>query len=67
MKCYPAFVGIVILLLAVLACRPVFAIGWTELIILLVVIAILLGPILLKVYRAVDKIRKADDSEGKKK
>ena len=56
-----------ILVLSLLACRPIFAIGWTELIILLVIIVFLLGPFLLKVYRAFDKIRKADKSEEKKK
>lgn len=40
------------LLLGLLACRPVFAIGWGELVILFVVIAFLLGPILLKFTRA---------------
>lgn len=38
--------------LGLLACRPVFAIGWGELVILFVVIAFLLGPILLKLARA---------------
>lgn len=40
------------LILSLLACRPVFAIGWGELVILFVVIAFLLGPILLKLARA---------------
>ncbi len=38
-----------ILLLSLLACRPVFAIGWTELLILIVLIIFLLGPVLLRV------------------
>ena len=67
MKRYPPFVGIVTIWLVLLACRPVFAIGWTELIILLVIILFLLGPFLLKAYRAFDKIQKAGKAEEKKK
>ena len=40
------------LVLGLLACRPVFAIGWSELVILFLVIAFLLGPLLLKLARA---------------
>lgn len=40
------------LILSLLACRPVFAIGWGELVILFVVIAFLLGPVLWKFARA---------------
>ena len=39
------------LVLGLLACRPVFAIGWGELLILFLVIAFLLGPLLLKLAR----------------
>lgn len=53
--------------LSLLACRPVFAIGWTELIILVVIILILFGPFLLKVYRAIDKVRKIENGEDKNK
>ncbi len=56
-----------ILLLSLLACRPVFAIGWTELLILIVLIIFLLGPVLLRVYRAFDKVRKASIAEDEKK
>ena len=51
--------------LSLLACRPVFAIGWTELIILLVLIVFLLGPYLLKLYRTFDKIKKNGKDEEK--
>jgi len=65
---YPQFLAtITIFLLSMLSCRPVFAIGWEELIILLVITVFLLGPVLLKVYRTFDRIRKADNSEEKKK
>ena len=40
------------LILSLLACRPVFAIGWGELVILFLVIAFLLGPFLMKFMRA---------------
>ena len=59
MKHYPASISIVIIWLALLSFRPVFAIGWPELVILLVIITILLGPVLLRIYRVLDKIRKA--------
>jgi hypothetical protein len=56
------------LLLAGLACRPVFAIGWSELLILLVIIAVLLGPLMLRVYRTLEALRKNQDKpENKKK
>jgi hypothetical protein len=58
--------GLVVLLLSVLACRPVFAIGWTELLILIVIIAVLLGPVLMRVYRLFEKIRNAEDDAKKK-
>lgn len=61
-----AIVSAVILLLCLLACRPVFAIGWTELLILFVIIIVLLWPFLLRVYRAFSKIRKLEEIEDKK-
>ena len=61
----PKSIRLIVLLLSLLACRPVFAIGWTELIILVIIIAFLLGPYLLKVYRMYDKIKKAGKEEEK--
>lgn len=58
-------IAIVIIWLALLACRPIFAIGWTELIILLIIIIFLLGPYLLRLYRTLDKIKKASEDEEK--
>ncbi len=40
------------LALSLLACRPVFAIGWSELVILLVLIIFLFGPILFRLARS---------------
>jgi hypothetical protein len=65
MKYYPTLIGIVAIWLALLACRPVFAIGWTELIILVIIIIFLLGPYLLRLYRTYDKIKKASQNEEK--
>ena len=65
MKRNPTIIGIVTMWLALLACRPVFAIGWTELIILTIIIVFLLGPYLLKLYRTYDKIKKASQDEEK--
>jgi len=62
---YLKLARLIALLLSLLACRPVFAIGWTELIILVIIIAFLLGPYLLKVYRTFDKIKKASQDEEK--
>ncbi|RJP51309.1 MAG: hypothetical protein C4583_09055 [Anaerolineaceae bacterium] len=47
------------LALGLLACRPVFAIGWGELVILFLIIAFLLGPLLLKLARAWDAYQKS--------
>ena len=51
MRRSPILAGAAGLLLGLLACRPVFAIGWGELVILFVVIAFLLGPILFRFLR----------------
>jgi Flp pilus assembly protein TadB len=55
------------LLLAALACRPVFAIGWSEFLILVALIAVLLGPLLLRIYRTLETLRKAQDKTTDKK
>jgi hypothetical protein len=60
-------VGLIALLLSLLSCRPVIAIGWPELVVLIVIIAILLGPLLFRLYRFLDKVRKVGQSEEKKK
>jgi hypothetical protein len=48
----PILAGAAGLLFGLLACRPVFAIGWGELAILFLLVAFLLGPVLLKFARA---------------
>lgn len=64
---FPKFAGLIVLFLSLLSCRPIIAIGWPELIILTVLIVILLGPLLFRLYRFVDKIQKASQAESKKK
>ena len=47
-----------VLLFSVLACRPVIAIGWEELLLLFIVIGLLLGPFLYRLFRRIEKFRK---------
>ena len=67
MKDFPKFAGFVALLLCLLSCEPVIAIGWPELLILLVLIFVLLGPLMFRLYRFLDKVQKATKAEEKKK
>jgi hypothetical protein len=54
-------------MLSFLACRPIIAIGWPELILLVILIGVLLGPLMFRLYRFLDKVRKVSQSEEKKK
>lgn len=54
------------LVLALLACRPVIAIGWGELLILFLLVVFLAGPFLLRIWRAWDAIRGAQNDKEKK-
>ena len=56
-----------VLLLAACACRPVVAIGWGELLILLAIIAALMGPLLLRIYRTLEALRKSQGKPGNSK
>lgn len=67
MKPLPVVLAILSLGLALLSCRPVVAIGWQELIVLIVLIAVLLGPLLYRLYRFLDKVQKFSQAEEKKK
>jgi hypothetical protein len=67
MKAFPKFAGVIALLLSILSCEPVIAIGWPELLILLVLIFVLLGPLMFRLYRFIDKVQKASKAEEKKK
>ena len=67
MKRISTSIASLVLCLALLSCRPVIAIGWPELIILTLLIAILLGPVLFRLYRFLDKVQKANQADEKKK
>jgi len=67
MKHHPVFFAMLSLGLMTLACRPIVAIGWPELIVLVVLIAFLLGPLLFRLYRFLDKVQRYNQAEGKKK
>jgi hypothetical protein len=67
MKRIPAFLGFFSIVITMLACRPIIAVGWPELIILVILIGVLLGPLMFRFYRFLDKIRKFNQAEEKKK
>ena len=67
MRDFPKFAGFIALLLSLLSCEPVIAIGWPELLILLILIFVLLGPFMFRVYRFLDKIHRISEAEEKKK
>jgi Sec-independent protein translocase protein TatA len=54
------------LLLSLLSCRPIIAIGWTEIVIIVVLVAVLLGPLLFRIYRFIDRVQRASKEEKKK-
>ncbi|MGE5375346.1 MAG: hypothetical protein ACM3XO_09840 [Bacteroidota bacterium] len=49
------FAGLAALLLGIVACEPVFAIGWRELGIILLLAAIVFGPPVYRVLRRMEK------------
>jgi hypothetical protein len=63
---YPVTISIVILLFSLLSCRPIIAIGWTEIIIIVVLVAVLLGPLLFRIYRFIDRVQRVSKEEKKK-
>lgn len=60
------YITLAVLISSLLACRPIIAIGWTEIIIIVVLILVLLGPFLFRVYRFIDKVQKTSKNEKKK-
>jgi hypothetical protein len=64
---YSVLISIIVLVFSLLSCRPVFAIGWPELIILVILVAVLLGPLMFRFYRFLDKVRKFNQAKEKKK
>jgi len=53
--------GIVILALSGLACQPVFAIGWREIIFVALLMAFLLGPPVYRFLRRLENYRRQKD------
>jgi len=58
---------LIVLFLSLISCRPIIAIGWPELIILVVLIGVLLGPLMFRLFRFLEKVRKVGRVEEKKK
>ena len=63
----PTLAFLIIFMVSLLSCRPIVAIGWPELVILVVLIAFLLRPLLFRLYRFLDKVQKVSRAEEKKK
>jgi hypothetical protein len=55
--------SIAVLLFSALACEPVFAIGWEELLVFFVLFLILLGPPLYRFMRALERFLKRGKEE----
>ncbi len=58
---------IVALISVSLSCRPVLTIGWGEIAILIVLIAVLLGPVIFKFARRINEFQAWKASKGKHK
>jgi hypothetical protein len=63
---FPNSASLIVLLLSLLSCRPIIAIGWTEIVIIVVLVAVLLGPLLFRIYRFIDRVQRASKEEKKK-
>lgn len=57
---------VAVLLISTLACRPVLTIGWTEILIILGLLALLLGPALYKIYQRINEFQNWKKSKNKK-
>jgi len=56
-----------ILLLSALACRPVITIGWQEIGILVLLLLVLLGPPLYRLFKRFDEFQNWKATKGKDK
>jgi hypothetical protein len=56
------WVGATVLLLSTLACQPVFAIGWREILFIIIVAAFLFGP---PVYRFISRFDRSKRDKDK--
>lgn len=52
------------LLVSSLACRPVIAVGWSEMVILAIIVAIVISPLVFRILRLLAKIEKAKERES---
>ncbi len=55
------------ILTASLACRPVLTIGWGEIAILILIIAVLLGPVIFRLSKRLAEFQAWKASKGKQK
>lgn len=49
--------AVILLLLSTLACRPVITVGWQEIGIVFILVLILVGPVLFRLYKRVDEFQ----------
>lgn len=61
------FIALTFLLLSLLACRPVITIGWQEIGILLLLLLVLIGPLLFRLYKRFDEFQKWKAKKGESK
>jgi len=61
------FISLAALFGGVLACRPILAIGTGELIVLVLIILLLLGPLLFRFYRLLIRLQDGDGKDKKRK
>jgi hypothetical protein len=59
-------VGVALLSLSVLACRPVITVGWSEIAILFVIVLFVAGPLLFRLYRILASFQKSEEREKRK-
>jgi hypothetical protein len=60
-KGFRIFVSLYVMAIGLLACKPVFAIGWNELLFMAVLFVFLLGPPLYRLVRRVEDFLKRKD------
>jgi uncharacterized membrane protein (Fun14 family) len=56
-------IGVALLSLSVLACRPVITVGWSEIAILFVIALFVAGPLLFRLYRILARFQKSEERE----
>lgn len=54
-------VGVIALLFGTVACEPVIAVGWKEILFVFILVAILLGPPLYRFIRKLEELHKPKD------